>query len=59
MGEVRNSYEVLSENLKGRDHSEDLGVDVKIISEWILKKQTGRVWMGCIWRRIWTSDGML
>jgi hypothetical protein len=24
------------ENLKGRDHSEDLGVDGKIILEWIL-----------------------
>jgi len=26
----------LSENLKGRDHSEDLGIDEKIILEWIL-----------------------
>jgi hypothetical protein len=25
-------------NLKGRDHSEDLGVDGKIILEWILGK---------------------
>jgi hypothetical protein len=24
------------ENLKGRDHSEDLGVDGRIILEWIL-----------------------
>jgi hypothetical protein len=28
-----------SENLKGRDHSEDLGIDGKIILEWILGKQ--------------------
>jgi hypothetical protein len=28
----------LSENLKGRDHSEDLGVSGKIILEWILGK---------------------
>jgi hypothetical protein len=27
-----------SENLKGRDHLEDLGVDVRIILEWILGK---------------------
>jgi hypothetical protein len=27
-----------SENLKGRDHSEDLGVDGRIILEWILWK---------------------
>jgi hypothetical protein len=25
-----------SENLKGRDHSEDLGVDGNIILEWLL-----------------------
>jgi hypothetical protein len=28
-----------SENLKGRDYSEDLDVDVRIILEWILNKQ--------------------
>jgi len=32
-----------SENLKGRDHLEDLGVDGRIISEWILGKQNGKV----------------
>jgi hypothetical protein len=26
------------ENLKGRDHLEDLGIDRKIIIEWILRK---------------------
>jgi hypothetical protein len=28
----------LSENLKGRDHTDDPGIDGKIISEWILWK---------------------
>jgi hypothetical protein len=32
-----------SENLKGRDHSEDLGVDERIILEWILGKQGGKM----------------
>jgi hypothetical protein len=27
MGEMRNAYKVLVKNLKGRDHTEDLGVD--------------------------------
>lgn len=28
-------------SLKARDHSEDLGVDVKMISKWILEKNVG------------------
>jgi hypothetical protein len=32
-----------SENLKGRDHSEDLGVDERIILEWILGEWCGKV----------------
>jgi hypothetical protein len=38
MGEMRNAYKILVRKLKGRDHWEDLGVDGKIISEWILGK---------------------
>jgi hypothetical protein len=48
-----------SENLKGRDHSEGVDVDGKIILEWIVGKQGGKVWTGCIWLRIRTSDGLL
>jgi hypothetical protein len=33
MGEIRNAYKILPENLKGIDHSEDLGVDERTISE--------------------------
>jgi hypothetical protein len=35
------------ESLKGRDHSEDLGVDGKVIFKWILKKY-GR-WVAVDW----------
>jgi hypothetical protein len=31
--------EFVFENLKGREHLEDLHVDVKIIFKWILEKQ--------------------
>jgi len=31
MGEMRNVYKIQLENLKGRDHLEDLGVDEIII----------------------------
>jgi hypothetical protein len=36
MGEVRSVYNIL--NLKGRDHSEDLGLTARIILDWILVK---------------------
>jgi len=36
------------ENLKGKDHSEDLGVDRNIILKCILEKLGGRVWIGFI-----------
>jgi hypothetical protein len=41
------------ENLKGRDHSEDLGVDGRIL-EWILGK-----WSGCIWLTLGNKGGLL
>jgi hypothetical protein len=44
------------ENLKERDHSEDLGVDGKIILAWILGKWSGKVWILCFRVRIGTSD---
>jgi len=31
MGEMRNTYKILPENLKGSDHLEDLGVIGRII----------------------------
>jgi hypothetical protein len=36
------------ENLKGRDHPEDLGVDGRIILELIFEKQGGKLWAGFI-----------
>jgi len=45
------------ENLKGRDHSEDLGVVGSIMLELMLGKYSGKVWTGCMWLRIGFSAG--
>jgi len=48
----------LLENLKGRDHSEDLDIDGKIL-KWMLGKWCEKVWAGYIWLSITTSGGIL
>jgi hypothetical protein len=59
MGEMRNAYKFWSENLKGRDLSEDLGEDGRITLEWVLGKQCRKVWNGFIWLRIGTGGRLL
>jgi hypothetical protein len=44
MGEIRNAYNTLVAKTEGEDSSEDLGVDEKIILEWILGKEGGKLW---------------
>jgi hypothetical protein len=39
MGEMRNAYRILVANMKGRDHSEDVGVDGRIILIWVLEEE--------------------
>jgi len=45
------------QNLKGRDHLEDQGVDGRIILEWILGGQCGKVRNGFICVRTGTMGG--
>jgi hypothetical protein len=47
------------ENLKGRDHSEYVGIDERITLEWILEKYGRKVWTGFVWLRIRTSGRLL
>jgi hypothetical protein len=48
-----------SGRLKGRDRLKDVGVDGKIILEWILRKYCGKIWTGCMRLRTGTSGGLL
>jgi hypothetical protein len=53
MGEMKNAYKILVENLKGRDHSEDLKADGRIMLEWTLGKYDEKVWTEFMW--LWTG----
>jgi hypothetical protein len=48
MGEMKNAYELWPENLETRDHSEDLGVDGRIVLEWILGRWGEKLCTGFI-----------
>jgi hypothetical protein len=45
-------------SLKGKDHSEDLGVEGRKILKWILGRQGLGVWTGFIWLRKGTRGGI-
>jgi hypothetical protein len=38
IGQIRNAYKFLVRKSQGTDHLEDLGIDRRIIPEWILGK---------------------
>jgi hypothetical protein len=46
-------------SLKGRDYSEDLGVDGRIILKRNFGKWGWRVWIGLIWLRIGAGGGLI
>jgi hypothetical protein len=48
LGMACSIHNFLSENLKGRDYLEDLGINGKVISKWFLREYR-KVWTGYIW----------
>jgi hypothetical protein len=59
VGEMKDAYEILVGNREWEKHSEDLGVDERIILKWMLGKQCWRVWIEFIWLRIETCGGLV
>jgi hypothetical protein len=57
MEEMRNAYKTLFGKPKERHHSEDVGVDSRIILEWISGKKSGKVWTRCVWFKKGTRGG--
>jgi hypothetical protein len=46
-------------DMRVRDTLEDLGIDGRIILQWIFKKLTWESWTGLIWLRIGACGGHL
>jgi hypothetical protein len=59
MGEMKRVKNFDGKPPKRRDHSEDLGVDGKIILEWMLGKLGAKMWTGFVWLRLGTICGLL
>jgi hypothetical protein len=57
MGEVINTYEIMVGKPKGKRTLRNLGVDMRIILEWPLRKRVRSC--GLIWLRIGTRGGIL
>jgi hypothetical protein len=44
---------------EGKNHLEDLDIEGRIKSKWILEKQGGNLWSESIWLRTETRSGLL
>jgi hypothetical protein len=59
VGEMKNAYKILFEKFEGKRPLGRPRLRWEIILEWILRKEGGEVWTGCIWLRIRTSGRLL
>jgi len=57
IGEVHTEF--WWDNLRERDHLEDLDLDGRVIFKWIFRKWDPGVWTGFLWIRIRTGGGRL
>jgi hypothetical protein len=59
MRKMRNEYKTMAGKSAGKRLLYGPGVERKIILEWILGKEGGKLWTEFIWLRIGTSGGLL
>jgi hypothetical protein len=59
MGEMRNAFCILVGKPERKNHSDDVGVDGRIILKWMLGKWGLGVWLRFIWLRIGTGGELL
>jgi hypothetical protein len=55
IGEMVSAYRILVGSLKGRDCSEVLSINGRIILKWVFRKWGWSEWKGIIWLRIGTG----
>jgi hypothetical protein len=58
-GKIRSARRILVGSLKETDHFRDIGVDRRIILQWILRRQGLKMWTGLIWLKIGSSGRFL
>jgi len=47
------------QSLKGRGHLDYLYIDGRIILEWIMGEESGKIWNGFSWLRVGSNAGLL
>jgi hypothetical protein len=57
--EYMQAYVYSTFSVRGSHNLENVGLDVRIRTKWILHKQNGMAWSGMIWSRMGTRSGLL
>jgi hypothetical protein len=59
MVKMRSMYKILVGKPERQRPLGRLGIDGRIILEWIVRKYSGKMWTGCVWLVIETTGRLL